>query len=258
MHEICWFPDGQSEGRVILSSAHGDAVGEKLEPADLFDESMLSPERYAFHQTGLLRSIALSFAKRGDFIKAREIISKGIDRFNAQPAAKEMPGGRSVSPQELDADEWVLTLSMELGLDFALNDFEAALPHFERLEKFVSKPPKFCSNCEYTRTMLPLYRWLFDFERAAASGGALPELPAVEGKNVWGHNPVEVVKLLKQPASSPASKSDHAQYEFWIAVRCLMNGVSRGAVESFRNFLESDRASYSPFEGMVAAKRSRG
>lgn len=255
VHEICWFPDGQEEGRLILSSGHSSSIGAPLEPADIFVEAMKSELGTSW--SSLSSDVILSFAKQGNLPEAQRLARLALQNFKSQPSAVEWSTKRPVPPEELRADEWVSLLSLDIASNIAVGDFPAAEEQLERLRVFAGTALKFCHSCAEIERMIPLFRWVLEVERNMKGGAPRPALPKVESTHIYAHNPVDMVKVLTQPASVPFSHSQHAEYEFWIGYRLLLDGDRNAAASSLEKFLASSTVRNHPFEAIIAAKHLR-
>ncbi len=253
--EICWFPKGEKEGRIVYTTAHREkrSGDEHLyySPEHIGTLSERNGKKIYYYQDFQARGIFRSLLTSGKSEEAHELVLATLPNFEYMAGAIEGSSRKPIPPKEFHAAEWKSLLFMKAGFElFEPSGIEA----IEEAQKILTGA-KFCFDCDYAKELVQYYRWA-----VLAVQGKKPELPlpSPDSKHVHGYDPAFVHKVLSDPSLTEAtlkkfdfSLGGESTY-FWLGLRSYLTGNMPAAEADLRKFLTKPNNGQIEFEASAA------
>lgn len=230
VHELCWFPEGESVGRTVFSTArlNDHNLSSKLE---LYKPRQLGSPYY--FNSRLFVELVVEAVQKGERDRLTDVVSDAAELAKLITAK---------NPVDIKGDVLNI-LRARLGLALGSDEFSLVVEEIEQLKKLTLTLGH--SSFESSRfddfdKILPFYRWL----DAAIAKRNPPEMTKTEMERpgVSGHDPREVSLLLGLRARPTASQFSFlipgSTNEFWLAAKAVIEGRCRSAKKQLGRFLK--------------------
>lgn len=251
VQEVCWFADGAKEGVVVFSTAYPD-VGEKLTAADVYRPEQLGNE-YQFHDTVAINAINANL-KNGDIDRAQHILNDCVRVLSVMRDGQEGSSGKRLPAKVLNAQNWAMVRTYELGLALGEPDFKTKMKVLEEVLNGPHWPPTTADPTEREyRDMLPMYMWLN--EQLTGKRTAPPKVD--ESKScIAGHDPKTVTQYLQadKQLEDDRARIMFTNVEFWKAVKNFLRKDFKESENQLNKFFDDRHSKGDAFEVAAAAK----
>lgn len=161
VHEVCWFSQGNPEGKVIYSSAY---PAPEFNPADLYrPEDLGNNIQFQDHLAFEVLDGAL---KIRDDALAEAVIEQSFVVLGGMRDLRNGSTGQAIPARQYYRNTWVRLMAFRLGLHLGKPDFDTFAKALE--SELAPTLPYHCESCARLRARLPQYRELNTLKGEAA------------------------------------------------------------------------------------------
>lgn len=246
VHEVSWFPKGQTEGTIVFSSAHPDKLS-PLTASDLYRPDLLG-NTYQFDDSLAAKAIA-DYLRQGNFKKATEVIDASLTLLGKMKDSVDGTTRKPIAAKEIHQEQWAMIEDYQLGLALGESNFDS---RFENLESTINTASRDSHiSCEAYKKLFPIYQWL---NNRIIGNTAKLDISTLEPSLV-DHEPKTIGQFLLGKTSEPDfRRRSRGSAEFWIGINHYLQGDKKTARENFQKFLEQDNSDLLAFEIAASAK----
>lgn len=253
VHEVCWFPDGKSEGVLIFSTAH-PSPEPKLRPADLYQRAFLG-NQYQFDQR-MFTELMTDDLQQGDLTHADLVCKDALTVLGKMRDGVDGSTRKPIAAKELHHRDWLAPLAYRAGLCIGEPCFGDALQDLESTTSGTSLTGARYDD-QAMHDMVPLYKWL---DQAIRSKTVVPLTGVKSTQRLYGHDPELIAGFVQPDLKLPPPPSNAKRYKgevssFWRGVKAYLRHDYPVAQQRFEQFLHNERhGDTDAFEVAVAAK----